>query len=92
MAVGTASVRSAASLRFGSLRRERWRTRGARVEGEVVGGGRREVLEALREGGPTKREGAGRRFDVVLVMGVVEVIVLRARCIFTCWVVVHGRS
>jgi hypothetical protein len=57
------------------------------VEGEVVGGGRREVLEALREGGPTKREGAGRRFDVVLVIGVVEVIVLRARCIFTCLVV-----
>ena len=60
------------------------------MEGEVVGGGRREVLEALREGGPTKREGAGRRFDVVLVIGVVEVIVLRARCIFACLVEVFG--
>ena len=53
----------------------------------MVGGERREVLEALREGGPTKREGAGRRFDVVLVIGVVGVIVLPACCIFTCLVV-----
>ena len=56
----------------------------------MVGGGRREVLEALREGGPTKREGAGRRFDVVFIIGVVEVIVLRDRCIFTCLVEVFG--
>lgn len=28
-----------------------------------------ESCEALREGGPTKREGAGRRFGFVLVVG-----------------------
>ncbi|KAF2490959.1 hypothetical protein BU16DRAFT_139494 [Lophium mytilinum] len=53
--------------RFGS-RRERWRFRGMRGVGVLVVVGRRDVFEAFREGGPTKREGA-RRLDVVFVRG-----------------------
>lgn len=63
--------------RLGSWeRRERWRVRGVR-EGLVVSafGARSEVLEALREGGPTKRAGAGRRFVEVFFRGEVDDIV-----------------
>lgn len=44
--------------------RERCRLRGARVGfSGVAPGGRRELVDALWEGGPTKRAGAGRRFE-----------------------------
>ena len=48
--------------------RERWRTRGVRVGFPSAGGGSSDVLEALRDGGPTKRAGAGRRLDTVFVI------------------------
>ena len=51
-------------------RAERLRTRGARLGGDVGldgtdTGGESEILEALREGGPRKREGGGARFGLV---------------------------
>lgn len=43
-------------------RRERWRTRGVFVGLRLSApGGKREVFEAFRDGGPTKSAGAGRR-------------------------------
>ena len=43
--------------------RDGCRVRGARPDDCALGGGgTREVLEALREGGPTNKEGAGRRW------------------------------
>lgn len=47
---------------------ERWRTRGFLVglRVSVLLGERRELVDALCEGGPTKRAGAGRRFACTL--------------------------
>lgn len=55
---------------MGSPRWERWRMRGTRAVGALEMAGRREVFDALRDGGPTKREGAGRRLEVVFWRGV----------------------
>ena len=51
-------------------RAERFRLRGVRVGGEagldgLDTGGEREMFEALREGGPRKREGGGARLGLV---------------------------
>ena len=55
----------------GSVERlERDRSRGARAweaEGWAVGGEVRETLEALREGGPRKREGGGARWGCAVL-------------------------
>lgn len=62
--------------RFGSwARRERCRVRGLR-DGlpASADGGWREVLEALREGGPTKRAGAGRRLVTVFFRGSEDIV------------------
>lgn len=64
-----ASVRSLASadvreVRGTSPRRECWRERGLRLVLSLVGGGRRDVFEALRELGRTKRVGAGVRWGL----------------------------
>jgi hypothetical protein len=44
--------------------------------------GRRDVFEALRDGGPTKREGAGKRLEVVFVRGafMLAAAILEMRC------------
>lgn len=68
------------ALRAPSPRRLCWRDSGARPE-ESFGGGRREVLLALWEGGPTKRVGAGRRLGLRVLevgggLGGVDVVVL----------------
>lgn len=54
-------------------RSERWRTRGvlAGVRLSLLGG-RRDVFDALRDGGPTKSAGAGRRLDCIFEVLVVS--------------------
>ena len=50
-------------------RRERWRTRGTLAGLRLsVPGGRRDVFEALRDGGPTNSAGAGSRLIDALVV------------------------
>lgn len=69
-------------------KRDRWRTRGVFAGVRVsVPGARSEVLEALREGGPTNSAGAGRRFVCVLVVFVLlsadAIVIHSSRS--SCW-------
>jgi hypothetical protein len=48
------------------------------------------VLEALREGGPTKRAGAGRRLELVFVILLKDIVDIRCyRCRFMRGVELH---
>jgi hypothetical protein len=60
------------SRRVMPVKGERCRVRGTRAVFELLGSGRRDVVETLRDGGPTKRDGAGNRFlDLSTVGGLV---------------------